>query len=166
MKYRKATFQDLKEILIMKTDVKQRIKDEQLPIWLDGYPSDDLIQSDIENGFGRVVEDEEMLVGYACFHKDIEEYPIKTFLKDHLMSFGRVMVKTGFTGKHYGAYLIESMIKEAKSLGANGIGILVDSCNKRALCLYQKYGFTKEGSKQFPFAFLDVYSLYFGNRNI
>ena len=52
------------------------------------------------------------------------------------------------------------MIEEAKGLDVAGMGILVDECNTRAVHLYQSFGFQKEGSGQFPFAYLDIYTLY------
>lgn len=48
MIYRIANRSDLKEILQMKRQVKQRIEEEQLPIWLEGYPLDEMIVEDIE----------------------------------------------------------------------------------------------------------------------
>ncbi|MDE6656171.1 MAG: GNAT family N-acetyltransferase [Anaeroplasmataceae bacterium] len=161
MKYRIAEHKDIEEILQMKNEVKKRIIEEDLPIWLDGYPLDEMILEDVEKGYGRVVEEGEGIVGYACFHPAKEEYPPHTFKKENLQSFGRVMVKDGYVGKHYGAFLVSSMIEEAKRMKVDGLGILADACNTKALRLYEKYGFQKEGSKQFPYAYLDIYGLYF-----
>ncbi len=161
MEYRKAKQEELKEIIHMKNEVKKRIEEENLPIWLDGYPQDEYIEEDIKNGSGRVILDHGQLVGYACFHEAKEEYPEDTFQRSHLMSFSRIMVKSEYIGKSYGSYFISSMIEETKQKGYAGLGILVDSCNKRAVHLYQKFGFQMEGSRQFPFAYLDIYALYF-----
>ena len=161
MNYRTAKGEDLEEILLMKNEVKKRIEEENLPIWLDGYPFDDMIAEDIQLGYGRIVEEEGKILAYACFHPADFEYPPHTFLKDNVQSFGRVMVRSGYTNRHIGAFLISSMIEEAKTLSVEGLGILVDSFNVKALGLYKKYGFQKEGSKQFPYAYLDIYGLYF-----
>ena len=59
MMYLKAKKEDLQEILIMKNGVKQRVINENLPIWKDGYPLDEMIVSDIKNEEGRVIEFEE-----------------------------------------------------------------------------------------------------------
>ena len=53
------------------------------------------------------------------------------------------------------------MIEEAKRLGRNGLGITADECNIKACNLYKSFGFKKEGGKQFPYAYLDIYGLYF-----
>ena len=161
MLYRKATMKDYEEIIIMKNNVKERIIKQNLPIWLNGYPLDILIKEDIENGECRVIEINNKVVAYACFHHAEKEYGKGVFKKDNLYSFGRVMVCDEYVGKHIGDYLVSKMIEEAKNLNVEGIGILADSCNTIALNLYKKYGFKKEGSKQFPFAFLDIYALYF-----
>lgn len=106
---------------------------------------------DLEHHYGRVVVDEGKIVGYSCFHPAYVEYPEGTFLKENLYSFGR----------HYGSFLIQKMIEEAKKLSALGLGILADACNTRAIRLYQKYGFQREGSAEFTYGHLDMYTLYF-----
>ena len=40
----------------MKNRVKKRIINENLPIWLNGYPTDELLEEDVLNNYGRVVE--------------------------------------------------------------------------------------------------------------
>ena len=71
------------------------------------------------------------------------------------------MVCNDYLNKGVGKFLVKSMIEEAKTLNVNGMGILVDSCNIKALNLYKSFNFTKEGERQFPFAYLDIYTLYF-----
>ena len=161
MIYRKANMNDYSEIIDMKNEVKERIIKQNLPIWLNGYPLDILIQEDIENEECRVVELDNKVVAYACFHHAQKEYGTGVFKKDNLYSFGRVMVRDGYVGKHIGDFLVSEMIKEAKTFDVDGMGILADACNHVALSLYQKHGFKKEGEKQFPFAYLDIYALYF-----
>lgn len=163
MVYRKATEKDLAEIIDMKNRVKEQIIREGLPIWQHGYPLDSMIQEDIQRGEGRVMEAEEdgEIVAYAVFHPSLEEYPAGTFGSDRMQSFGRLMVKTAYAGRHIGQTFVREMIREARQLGVDGMGILADACNSRALHLYTKFGFRKEGSAQFPYAYLDIYALYF-----
>ena len=56
--------------------------------------------------------------------------------------------------------LCAKMIEEAKNLPVKGMGILVDECNTKAVNLYKSFGFQKEGANQVPFAYLDIYTLY------
>ena len=160
MIYRKATLDDLKEIILMKNKVKERVIKEELPIWQNGYPLDSMIDEDIKNQEGRVVTINNEIVGYSCFHHAEKEYGKGVFKKDNVQSFGRVMVKDEYLGQHIGDFLVKSMIEEAKTLNVEGMGILVDECNIKAYSLYKKYGFNKEGENQFPFAYLDILGLY------
>jgi predicted N-acetyltransferase YhbS len=161
MIYRIANINDLEEILLMKNQVKQRVIEEKLPIWNHGYPLDSMIEEDINEKAGRVVELDGKIVAYAVFHHRECEYDTGTFKADNVMCFGRVMVKNGYTGMHIGDFLVKSMIEEAKTLKVDGMGITADACNVRAVNLYTKHGFKKEGEAQFPYAYLDIFGLYF-----
>ena len=162
MKYRVAGIQDLDKIIAVKNEAKQRIVEEHLAVWLGEYPDTSFLKEDLENGYGRViVEEDGDIAAYACFHPIDTEYPKGSFSKENLQSFSRVMVGNKYLGKHYGAYLIESLIEEAKTIPVDGMGIIVDACNVRAIGLYKKYGFKKESSKQFEYGFFDVYTLFF-----
>lgn len=161
MIYRKAIISDLERIIEIKNKVRERIIKKGLPIWKNGYPLDSFLEEDVIQGEARVIEVDGIIVAYSCFLPSEKEYGADVFLKDNLYSFGRIMVADGYTGLGIGNFLVESMINESKSLGANGMGILVDSCNEIAVNLYQKHGFKKEGERQFPFAYLDIYGLYF-----
>ena len=159
--YQVATFEHLNEIILMKNDVKQKVVDEKLPIWQNGYPEDDLIQEDIENGFGRIIIDNGEIVSYATYHPALYEYDPGTFPIDNVMSFGRVMTKVGKEKRGYASYLIDNMINETKRKMIPGMGILVDNFNKKALNIYLKFGFKYLKTSQFPWAVLDVYYLEF-----
>ena len=160
MHYEIASLGQLPEILAMKNRVKARVIEQKLPIWQNGYPLDEFIVEDIEKGEGRVVTLDGKVVAYANFHLCTTEYDKGTFAHEPVQSFGRVMVDDGYTGQGIGRFLITKMIEESKNLPVNGMGILVDDCNTRAVHLYQSFGFQKEGEGQFPFAYLDIYALY------
>lgn len=162
MIYQKAVLSDYDEIVKMKDEVKQRIIDENLPIWLNGYPLNQLIKQDIELEYGRVIKVDNKVVAYATFMPSFVMYPEgNIFKKDNLYSFGRVMVCNKFLSQGIGRKLVESMILEAKSLNSNGLGIAADDCNIKATKLYKSLGFNKEGEKDFGYAYLSIYALYF-----
>ena len=159
MKYTIATLNDLEEIILMKNIVKERILEKALPIWLNGYPMDEFLEEDIRHGYGRIIIENDEIVGYASLYPAQADYPPHTFSKEQLYSFGRVMVK--YEGRHCASFLVRSMIEEVQKKNIEGMGILVDECNKAAVHLYEKYGFKKIGSKQFPYAYLDIYEFFF-----
>ena len=161
MIYRKPNINEIPEILSMKHRVKQRVLDSGLPMWLNGYPLDEMLVEDIELGEARVVELDGKVVAYAHYCHASKEYDNGTFKKDNLQTFGRVMVDDGYTGKHIGDFLVKSMIEEAKTLNVEGLCITADDFNIKAVNLYKKYGFIKEGEQQFPYAYLIKLGLYF-----
>ena len=162
MIYRVAKLGDLEQILSMKNKVKERVIKENLPIWLNGYPLDSMIEEDINSREGRVVTINDEIVAYAVFIDTTKEYgEYNIFETKDLQSFGRVMVKDGFTGKGIGRFLVNNMIVEAKNLNKKGMKITADNCNEKALKLYKSFGFEKEGEYGFEYAYLDIYGLYF-----
>lgn len=162
MVYQKAILLDLDEIVVMKNKVKQRIINENLPIWKNGYPLDEQLLDDLKNGYGRIIKIDNKIVAYAAFMPSNIMYENESiFKKDNLYSFGRVMVIDEYLSKGIGRYLVSQMILEAKSLNADGLGITADECNVKATKLYKSFGFNKEGEKNFPYAYLEIYGLYF-----
>ena len=162
MVYRVAKKEDLAKIIMMKNNVKERIVKEQLPIWKNGYPTDELIEEDIVCGEGRVVELDGEIIAYSLLCETDKEYgEYNIFDVCDLYSFGRVMVKDNHIGKGVGRFLVSNMILEAKNSGMKGLKITADSCNEKALKLYKSFGFKKEGEFDFKYAYLEIYGLYF-----
>ena len=161
MIYRIANINDFNDIILMKNRVKQRVINENLPIWLNGYPLDEFIYDDIINKYGRVVEKDNKVIAYAMLIPTEIEYEDEDFETKDLMSFGRVMVDDGYTKLGVGRFLVSNMINESKNLGKKGMKITADDCNTKAVNLYQSFGFKKEGEKQFPYAYLSIFGLYF-----
>ena len=149
------------ERIMMKNNVKKRIVDSGMPMWLNGYPLDEMIVEDVHCGDARVIEIDGKIVAYAHFCHASKEYESKTFKKDNLQTFGRVMVNDGYTGKHIGDFLVKNMIEESKTLDVEGMCITADDFNVKAMNLYKKYGFVLEGEQQFPYAYLVKLGLYF-----
>ena len=114
------------------------------------------------SGDARVVEVDGKIIAYSMLCESEKIYAEDDlFDTDNLYSFGRVMVDNGYTGLGVGRFLINNMINEVKSLNKKGMKITADSCNIRALNLYKSFGFKKEGEHQFPYAYLEIYGLYF-----
>ena len=63
--------------------------------------------------------------------------------------------------KGIGKLLISNIINEVKEMKMIGMKITADSCNIKAVNLYKSFGFKKEGEYQFPYAYLEIYGLYF-----
>ena len=161
MIYQKATIKDLDEIIEMKNRVKARVVREGLPIWLNGYPLDEMILEDINNNHARIVKKDNKIIAYSMLCETSYEYDDDLFDTTDLYSFGRVMVDDNYTGIGAGRFLVFNMINEVKEKNKKGLKITADSCNIKALNLYKSFGFKKEGEHQFPYAYLEIYGLYF-----
>lgn len=161
MKYQIASKDNIDEIISMKNRVKQRIINTNLPMWLNGYPQDEMIIEDILNNHGRVIIFDNKVVAYAVLYPSAFEYQNEIDDIDNRYSFGRVMVDDNYTGKGIGRFLIESIINEVKSKNQKGMIITGDDFNTKAMNLYKSLGFVKIGEKQFPYAYLSIFKLDF-----
>ncbi len=161
MIYEIATKNDLKQIIKMKNRVKERIIRQNLPMWLNGYPLDEMIVEDINNNHGRVVKINDKVVAYAVLHPSRYDYEGEIDDIIDRYSFGRVMVDDGCIGMGIGRFLVSSMINEAKSHNQKGMIITGDDFNTKAINLYKSVGFSKIGEKQFSYAYLSVFKLDF-----
>lgn len=161
MKYQIASKNQINDIINMKNRVKQRIINQNLPMWLNGYPLDEYIIEDIENNYGRVVIVGEVVAAYAAFYPANTEYNDELDDLNQRYSYGRVMVDDFFLGQGIGRFLVEKMLNEAKSLGYKGMMITGDDFNTKAITLYKSLGFKKIGEKQFPYAYLSIFTLDF-----
>ncbi len=148
MEYLVAGINDLDEIINLKNEVKKRIKEENLQVWLGDYPQDELLTEEIKDNRGRIIKDNNEIVAYAALHEANIEYDSNTFCNNDLYSFSRIMTSTKSLGKGYAKVLINKMFEEVKDK-TYGFGLIVDDCNSRAINLYLNKGFIFEGySKQ------------------
>ncbi len=161
MEYLRAEEENIKECQDLKNAVVTYLNKTGLHIWDDEYPSDDLIKEDILFSNARIIKDNDQIIAYACFDKVEEEFGENVFEVNGLYSFSRLMVKEGFTRKHVATFLINSMLKEIKSLGAKGCGIMVHPINTNAISMYTKLGFKFEKTKMYPFGEFHTFVMSF-----
>ncbi|MDR0263626.1 MAG: GNAT family N-acetyltransferase [Sphingobacterium sp.] len=69
---RKATLADKGRIWEIIQQAIALRKEQGSRQWQDGYPNEDVVQSDIDKGYGHVVEVEHRIVGYVAVIFDIE----------------------------------------------------------------------------------------------
>ena len=163
MEYLKAKEIDIEQCQKLKKEVIARLDKGGLHIWDEEYPSDELIKEDILFSNARVIKEKDEIIAYACFDEAVKEFGENVFKEDNLYSFSRLMVKSGFTGKHVATFLINSMLKEMKDLGADGCGVLVHPINKVAIKMYERLGFNLEETKIYPFGEFHNFVLLFDN---
>ena len=64
MIYRIPKTSEIDEILVMKNNVKKRVVESGLPMWLNGYPLDEMIVEDVHLGDARVIELDGKIIGF------------------------------------------------------------------------------------------------------
>ncbi|MGX9248103.1 MULTISPECIES: GNAT family N-acetyltransferase [Sphingobacterium] len=69
---RKATLADKERIWEIIQQAIALRKEQGSRQWQDGYPNEDVVQSDIDKGYGHVVEVERRIVGYVAIIFDVE----------------------------------------------------------------------------------------------
>ncbi len=161
MEYLKAEEKHIKECQVLKNEVIKRLREQNLDIWNEEYPSDKHIEEDILSGAARIVTENDEIIAFAALYKTVEEFGEEIFKHENLFSFSRLMVKTGFEGKHVATFLIKSMLEEAKNRGAAGCGIMVHPINPKAIKMYENLGFKFEQRKLYPYGDFMTYSLIF-----
>ncbi len=68
-----------------------------------------------------------------------------TYRTSHVVYLGGVGVYPGFTGKGHGAQMLRAIIDLCRTAGYKRIELSVSVLNEKALHLYEKTGFVKEG---------------------
>lgn len=140
MKIRLLTKNDLKEIKQLYEDIKQNT----YTLWDSGYPSDELIEFDIERKglYGLFFDDELIAISFAGERNEENEegFTWKENFKKR-GTFARIGVSPKFQNQGVGTILVDFILKTLKSQGFDGVRILVGKENQNAIKLYQKFGF-------------------------
>ena len=160
--YRNATIHDLEAIIQLKNQVKQHNKEIQLDIWQNDYPNKTLLEEDIQNQTGRILETaDHKIIAYASLEKTQQEYGNEAFGTTPSLSFSRLMVDNTMHNQGIGTTFIQHMISETRNQNIHQMAITVDSFNENAIHLYKKLGFEKTGTLHFSKAkfILDKYVL-------
>lgn len=160
MEYLKANLDDYAQIINLKNEVKQRVIKEDLPIWLNDYPNDDLIKDDILKGYARIITNGVDVIAYTSVHPAAVEYAANTFCRSNLYSFSRLMVSDSYLGQGMAKTIIKCVLEECK-IKADGVGLIVDAINERARLLYEKVGFKYEGPSRQIYGDFINYTYYY-----
>ena len=68
-----------------------------------------------------------------------------TFRTDHIAYLGGVAIHPDFMGKGYGKEMMQEILLMAKRVGFKRVELSTATINQKAISLYEKYGFEKEG---------------------
>ena len=146
--YRKATLDDLDQILIAVEDARLYLKEQGNGQWQDGYPNKDDFINDINNGRLFVVFDNDnanVVVGCCALTYREEDYHHLyegAWLTDiPYMVMHRVAIKKEYRGQGYGKKLFKVFVEQAKIEGYYSLRIDTHAGNSVMRHLITSFGF-------------------------
>ena len=147
---RKATIDDLKEVLDIYHDAVKKFEEEKTYQWQKGYPNKDIYLDDLKNNHLFVATNDSNVVGVMTVltngEPDYEEIDGSWLNESKYYAVHRVAVKKEALGCGVGSKLIEYAINFSKLNGVNNIKIDTHEFNKDMKRLLERKGFVKCGT--------------------
>lgn len=127
----------------------ENIKNNTYTLWEKNYPSEELINWDIERkGLYGVFEGDKLVAisfaGERC-EDDESGFPWKENFKRR-GTFARIGVSPEYQNKGIGTLLVNFILSELRKQGFDGVRILAETENVNAIKLYTKFGFVNCGT--------------------
>jgi ribosomal protein S18 acetylase RimI-like enzyme len=153
IKFRKAIDADLPQIWEILQQAIQRRKKEGSNQWQDGYPNPDVIQNDLKNGYGFVLAQGDLILGYtAILINDEPEYDKiegKWITNDDFVVFHRVAISENQLGKGYAKKMMLSIEEFALAKNIYSIKADTNHDNEPMKSLFEKLGYIYCGQVYF-----------------
>ena len=146
--YKKATLDQIDEIMIAVEDSRELLKEQGNGQWQDGYPNRDSFVEDIKNGRLFAIFDDndpEILVGVCAITYSEEDYNHlyegKWLTDLPYVVMHRVALKKEYRNKGYGKRLFEIFIDVAQKEGFHSLRIDTHEFNSIMRHIIEKFGF-------------------------
>ncbi len=113
MLFRKANKDDVSQIWqIIKYAIQKR-KEEGSNQWQDGYPNPIVIENDIQNNYGHVITENEVVIGYCALlinnEPEYENIIGKWLTNSDFVVFHRVAIHEDYLAKGYAKKMMEAI---------------------------------------------------------
>ena len=143
---RKATEKDAQQIWkILKQSIERRLLDGSQQ-WQNGYPNENTVKNDIENGYGFVLTDDNEIVAYAALIENDE--PAYLNIDGQWLSEGaflvihRVGVSDKTAGKGYAKEIFRKIEEYTRKINIPSIKVDTNFDNGAMLHILEKLGYT------------------------
>ncbi len=152
MKLRKAVYGDIEELMRVFSQARMAQRRAGFMQWDDGYPSADVLRSDIDNSIGFVLDDCGKIAGYVAIATKDCEYDRHPELWDVTASYAvlhRIALSDGYRGRRLSGELFDLAERHAFGKGACFVRIDTGVENKPMQHILSKRGYAKLGCVDF-----------------
>ncbi|WOO87463.1 GNAT family N-acetyltransferase [Mollicutes bacterium LVI A0039] len=137
-----AKIADLEQIVIIVKDAQARMKQDNLIQWQDGYPTREILATDIDKGQMYKLEIAGQVAGICVINDDYySQYP-NTLDKEQCLMIHRVAVSSKFLNYGVGTQLLNGSCELIKQFGFDYAVIDTNSQNLKMIKLIEKANFT------------------------
>lgn len=153
MLIKKASKQDLEQLLSVVKSCGQKLIDQGIFQWNEEYPKREDLLEDIELQELWKLEDKNSIIGLIVLTENADEeyHNVKWLTKNHKnLYIHRLAVHPNFQGKGYAQKLMDFAEKYARENGYYSIRLDTFSQNKRNLQFYEQRNYIKLESIYFP----------------
>lgn len=148
---RRALLTDLEKVLDIKELVIADMAKHNIFQWDHTYPNQDIFTQDIENGDLYVIEEDNVIYGFACIDmKQAPEYTALNFNTETAYVIHRLAIHPDYNGRGYASQIIKFAEELAQKEGVFHLRIDTFSQNHRAQGFFKKQGFNYIGDVFFP----------------
>ena len=149
--YRKATDEDMDDILLVVRQAKNYLKKHKVDQWQSDYPTEDLIARDIQKGEGYVITYGERFAGYFAFSTgpdmDYDELTDGKWRSDEpYCVLHRAAVMAEFRGSGLSHHLVSFAEELTRAAGCGYIRIDTHKKNKAMTALLRAHGYEYRGN--------------------
>ncbi len=149
----KATPSDIPAIMNICDDARQFQREIGFRQWADGYPSVEVISSDISAAKGFLITEEDAVVGYCVIDLNGDkEYDMRKDIwtdAEPYAAIHRLALSRNVRGKGYSKRVLERILKYIAGLGIRSVKIDTGVANTPMQRLLASTGFTCRGKYAF-----------------
>jgi GNAT superfamily N-acetyltransferase len=144
--FRKADDLDIPEIWAILQQAIIRRRNDGSTQWQDGYPNFEVINKDIENGYGCVLTEGENTIGYCAILINDEPEYLKIegnwLTNTDFVVFHRVAIAEKYLGKNLSKKIIEFIEDFARKNNIKSLKADTNHDNFAMMKIFEKTGFT------------------------
>jgi len=149
--YRKATAEDMENILLTVRQAKNYLKKHKVDQWQSDYPTEELLEKDIQRGEGYVITYGDRFAGYFAFSQrpdpDYDDISDGKWRSDEpYCVFHRAAVMAEYRGSGLSHHLMSFVEELAREAGRSCIRVDTHRKNKAMTALLREHGYEYRGN--------------------